>query len=287
VSGENNPHISADGLWLFFVSDRPGGLGNHDIWQVPIVPAVDLNWDGIVDLSDFSRLARYWQQNERSVDIAPPIGNGIVDVQDMAVLAEYWLTDFRLVAYWRLDETEGAVAHDSVSEKDGALHGEPLWQPTGGKVHGALELDGTDDYVSTPSVLNPADGAFSVFSWIKGGMPGQVIMSQIGGANWLSADSSEGTLMTDLSAPAGRFPPQPLASQSVITDGQWHRVGFAWDGSNRVLYVDDAEVAKGTQAKPASSTGGLYIGAGKNLEPGSFFSGLIDDVRIYNRAVTP
>jgi hypothetical protein len=33
--------------------------------------------------------------------------------------------------------------------------------------------------------------------------------------------------------------------------------------------------------------GGLYIGAGKNLEPGTFWSGLIDDVRIFNRAITP
>jgi len=64
-------------------------------------------------------------------------------------------------------------------------------------------------------------------------------------------------------------------------------VGFLWDGSQRILYVDDLEVAKGTQTQLACSTGGLYIGAGKNLDAGSFFSGLIDDVRIYNRAVTP
>jgi hypothetical protein len=37
----------------------------------------------------------------------------------------------------------------------------------------------------------------------------------------------------------------------------------------------------------AASAGGLYIGAGMNLAPGSFWSGLIDDVRVYNRAVQP
>jgi hypothetical protein len=37
----------------------------------------------------------------------------------------------------------------------------------------------------------------------------------------------------------------------------------------------------------AGSTGGLYIGADKSLEGGSFWSGLIDDVRIYDRAVSP
>jgi len=91
--------------------------------------------------------------------------------------------------------------------------------------------------------------------------------------------------MTDLKA-AGRFG-QPLISQTTITDGDWHRVGLTRDGSNRKLYVDGVEVAKDTQAGLAGSDGGLYIGAGKGLEPGAFWSGLIDDVRIYDRAVTP
>ena len=79
----------------------------------------------------------------------------------------------------------------------------------------------------------------------------------------------------------------PLTSQTVVTDGGWHRLGLTWDGSNRILYADGLEVAKDTQAQLGGSAEGLYIGAGKNLEAGSFFSGLIDDVRIYNRAITP
>jgi hypothetical protein len=59
------------------------------------------------------------------------------------------------------------------------------------------------------------------------------------------------------------------------------------DGTNRILYGDDVEVAKDTQTGLVASMGGLYIGAGKRLETETFFSGLIDDVRIYNRAVKP
>jgi len=73
----------------------------------------------------------------------------------------------------------------------------------------------------------------------------------------------------------------------VITDGDWHRVGLSWDGSNRILYVDDVAVAEDTQSELASSESGLYIGAGKNREPGSLWLGPIDDVRIYNRALSP
>jgi hypothetical protein len=46
-------------------------------------------------------------------------------------------------------------------------------------------------------------------------------------------------------------------------------------------------VAEDTQDGLAASANGLYIGTGTSMEPGSFSSGLIDDVRIYNRAITP
>ncbi len=79
----------------------------------------------------------------------------------------------------------------------------------------------------------------------------------------------------------------PLQSQKVITDGQWHRVGLVWDGSQRTLCVDGVAVAEDTQNGLAASTSGLYIGVGNDYAPGTFFSGMIDDVRIYNRVVKP
>jgi len=93
-------------------------------------------------------------------------------------------------AHWALDETEGMVVADSAGNNNGYALGDPIWQPDGGQVNGALEFDGVDDFISAPAVLNPADGAFSVLAWVKGGAPGQVVLSQIAGANWLSTDPS-------------------------------------------------------------------------------------------------
>jgi len=61
-----------------------------------------------------------------------------------------------------------------------------------------------------------------------------------------------------------------------------------WDGSYRTLYADGIEVAKDTAAQNPlkSADGGLYIGADKTLGTGTFFSGLIDDVRIYNQTLS-
>ena len=146
-----------------------------------------------------------------------------------------------------------------------------------------------DDYVKTDPIMNPATkvqaAGFSVSAWVKGGGPGQVIISQAGGVNWLSTDSSQGRLTTDLKVPGRTM--VTLRSQTAITDGNWHHVGVSVEGSTLRLYLDDVEVAKDTQTQVASKNTGLYFGAGKNLEPGSFWSGLIDDVRIYDQAVKP
>jgi subtilisin family serine protease len=249
----------------------------------------DLNDDWKVDFSDFAVFAQRWKTDDLRGDIGPvPRPDGVLDVQDLALMGDYWLTEIPelgLFAYWKLDETEGTIANDSVADNDGTLNGNPVWESAGGKINGALEFNGIDDYVSAPFILDPAAGAFSVFAWVKGGGPEQAIISQAGGVNWLAAGTSQGKLMTELKA-AGRYGTL-LFSEAVIIDGEWHRVGLTWDGTNRILYVDGVEVAKGAQSTLAGSAGGLYFGVGKDRGAGSFWSGLIDDIKIYDRALTP
>lgn len=54
-----------------------------------------------------------------------------------------------------------------------------------------------------------------------------------------------------------------------------------------MLYADGSIVAEDMQDSLGGAGNGLYIGTGKEMDPGTFFSGLIDDVRIYNRVVRP
>jgi L-ascorbate metabolism protein UlaG (beta-lactamase superfamily) len=236
--------------------------------------AIPYHWGEIVGtLADAQRFAKLAACNVKVMSYGEVLSS------------DDWQKDFSLAAYWKLDEMQGTVAHDSAGTNDGTLVGGTLWQPSGGKTAGAIQLDGLSGCIKTPFVLNPSDGAFSVFAWVKGGAPGQVILSQAGGVSWLAADSSSGALMTQLKE-AGRKS-KDLVSQKVITDGQWHHVGLTWDGANRVLYVDDAEVARDTQAALVGAAGGLYIGTGSTLAPGTFWSGLIDDIRLSSRAVKP
>ncbi|MHC4487551.1 MAG: LamG-like jellyroll fold domain-containing protein [Planctomycetota bacterium] len=265
---------------------------NRDMSIPPIIPIVDFNGDGIVDIKDLVKLIEHWGRDEPSFDIAPLLrGDGVIDVQDLEVFMRYWqqeIEDPTLIAHWKLDEAEGTVALESAAEYAGTVYGNPTWRPADGKVNGALQFDGIDDYISTPFLLDPASGAFSALAWVKDGVPGQVVISQAGtpwGANWLGAGPSDGGLTTELKG-TGRWD-RPLVSTSIITDGSWHRIGLVWDGSNRILYVDGVAVTTDTHGNLSSLDSGLHIGAGRTLESGSFWSGLIDDVRIYSRAVTP
>jgi hypothetical protein len=288
-SNDQGPNISSDGSTLYFFSRRPGGYGDFDLWQVPIEPVVDFNRDGNVDSADLCILFDCWGTNESLCDIGPtPLGDGIVDIKDMKVFAEYLLGEtlpLDLIAHWALDEVEGIYTQDSVGENDAIVIGSPILLSTGGMVDGAFEFNGIMDCLITDSVLNPEDGPFRVFAWIKGGAPGQVVMSQSGGVNWLAMDESEGNLMTEL---AGSGPnSSPLLSQTTVTDGKWHLIGLVWDGSHRTLYVDNTVAAQDEQDSLIGSNMGLYIGAGKMMQPGAYFSGLIDDVRLYSRAMSP
>jgi len=252
----------------------------------------DFNGDGVVDGTDVAAMVDHWHMDNQLYDIAPsPCGDGIVDVQDLVMLSEYLfqnVDDPTLIAHWALDEAEGNIALNSVSENgysDGYVIGDPVWQSTSGQVNGAIQLDGVDDYIIASQVMNPADGPFSILAWVKGGAPGQVVISEPSGSNWLSADPLEGHLMTELAGP-GRSS-APLLSETVITDISWHRIGLVWDGSYRTLYEDGVAVAEDTQDGMEVRGAGMYVGTGSAMAPGTYFSGLIDDVRVYNRAVRP
>jgi acyl-CoA thioesterase I len=244
----------------------------------------DFNGDGTVDTLDMHIMVDHWGRNDPLYDIAPTIlGDGIVDMQDLiALTVGMEPVDTRLVMNLRLDETKCDIANDSAIANDGILYGSPIWRPADGMVSGALQFDGIDDYIDTPFILDPTKQPFSVFVWINSDASGQTIIAQQGAFDdWLSIDST-GKLVTGLS-----FPTPLLMSDAVVTDGAWHHVGLVSDGSSKALYVDGVEAASNNTPPILPSTGALYIGAGKNLETASFFSGLIDDVRVYNQALEP
>ncbi|MBN1805279.1 MAG: MBL fold metallo-hydrolase [Sedimentisphaerales bacterium] len=278
------------------------GLGDIDVAFLPVGGTYTMDAIEAAEATQYIRpklaIPYHWGQNVGSLSDAQTFAENarcavVIPAVGETISSDNWPEYSPLIAHWRLDEAEGVIAQDEAGDNDGLVFGEPLWRPGGGKIGGALKLDGLDDYVDCGFILNPADGVFSVFAWIQGGLPGQAIVSQADGGGrgdtWIGSDLSKGTLMSGLvPAGAGRNVPQPLVSEIEITDGDWQHVGFVWDGSYRSLFKDGIEAAKDAQSlnRLNFSDGVLYIGAGKTLTEESFFFGQIDDVRIYNQALT-
>jgi len=274
---------------IYFTHARHWLASDFDIYQMEVQLDADLNGDGVVDQLDGHELLDHWGQIEDPhYDLAPfPAGDGRVDAKDLAVLAAHIEehVDPHLLVHWRLSRPEHDTAYDSVGYSNAFIYGNPDWQPEAGRIKGAFQFDGVDDFVETPFVLNPADGSFSVFAWIKGGAAGQVMVSQSGGVDWLLADA-QGRLMTQLVG-GGRGSRGPVVSETVVTGGHWYWVGLTWDGANRVLYVDGVEVTSKMESNLKGAESGLLIGVGNALDADSFFAGIIQDVRVYNRALGP
>ena len=287
--GEILCSVSPDGKWGYISEYENAVSPTADLLMVPIIPVVDFNGDGKVDGREVLAMAEHWGQNKSLYDIGlSPMGDGIVDTNDLTVLAGYIgqdVNDPTLIAHWALDEMGGMTTADSAGDNDAMVLGNATWQSAGGKIGGALAFDGKDDFARSASfVLDPSKGPFSVIAWVKGGAVGRVIISQMSGADWLYLNQY-GMLATDLKSPAKTG--KSLTSDAYVLDDQWHRAVLTWDGTNRTLEMDGIEVAKDTQPSLAASSGNLHIGGGKTLTPATFWPGLIDDVRIYNRAVQP
>jgi hypothetical protein len=87
-SNDAQPGITADGRPLFFHSNRPGGQGSVDLWQVAVTPTcpADIDSDGTVNVTDLLTLLANWGGTGDG-DIND---DGVVDVQDLLAILAAW-----------------------------------------------------------------------------------------------------------------------------------------------------------------------------------------------------
>ena len=196
-----------------------------------------------------------------------------------------------LVAHWKFDEGSGDVVHDtSGNGNDGTFVGGPQWVT--GKLGGALEFNGSTDYVEIPfseslKVINQGD--FTIAAWFRlneipseyksvfqqaddaGGGPGRTwlfvhqsneIRSSLGGSATGSGVGIEGGIWCHVAV--------------VVTEG-------GTDDSVQI-YVNGEPAGAPRQDSMEDCQGVFYIGAHKGL--GNIWDGLLDDLRIYNHALT-
>jgi len=209
------------------------------------------------------------------------------------ITGDVWsFTTGKLVGWWKLDETSGDTAKDSAGNNDGRLVGDPQWQPSAGKVGGALELDGDGDYVEIPNESNfDITTEITVSAWIKANQfdkEWQAIIAK-GDSTWrIQRNQNKDSLefaCSGLKIPSGS-PYGSLYGEKSVNDGQWHHIVGVYDGSKMYLYVDGTvDTSQPASGRINTNDEPVYIG--ENSErTARFWEGLIDDVRIYNYALS-
>jgi hypothetical protein len=205
-----------------------------------------------------------------------------------------------LVGYWKFDEDSGTTAEDSAGSNDGTLTNMAGTEWTGGRLGNALDFDGTDDYViddDAESYLNGLTAA-TVSVWIK---------SDVTGVNngFISNEDSNNdfgiTIRYDSSGLYGSGtnvikagfgnaslagPQSSVESSSNVQTTDWQHIVVTWQASQApVLYINgqlDTPTFTSNSATSIDNLTFFKIGAHGQGE----WQGLVDDVRVYNRALS-
>jgi hypothetical protein len=203
-----------------------------------------------------------------------------------------------LVGYWTLNEGKGTTADDSSGNRINGSVLDATW--VDGKFKSGLQFDGDDALqVSSSStqfsVLEPQ--SLTVEAWVKrNGSPGpfKYIVAKGDNACFFASyglySGETGGLQFYVSQLAAfQIAVSPDAGQGVW-DGAWHHVAGTYDGSFVRLFVDGAEVGAGTASTLGVgyglfSTNDLFAGAYNDCGGANNFTGALDELRIWSRAL--
>ena len=232
-------------------------------------------------------------------------------------------TSTGLVGWWKFDETSGTTAADGSTvfgknTKNGTLNNFALSGSTSnwvtGKRTGALNFDGTNDYVD---VANNSDldnlSAITVTAWIKpttfgGSSKGRIVDKgsgtgcSDGNECWtFSLNNNDATNALEFYVFYRTVALTARSATNTITTGVWQHVAVVWDGStssaNVKFYINGALVSTQTVSDGSGSRDsgtGCHVLIGDRpattclggADGTRQFNGNIDDVRIYNRALS-
>jgi hypothetical protein len=188
-----------------------------------------------------------------------------------------------LAGWWPFDEMTGTVAHDaSGNGNDGVFVGDPQWVP--GILGGALEFNG-DDYVNCGNgdSLNIRDQITIAFWFQVEAFTNEweAFMSKGDGAYRASRSGGTGNA-THMGITGGNYFDAP----TIITDGEWHHYCGTYDGSAAIIHIDGVEDGRQTYTGQIGDSSSYEFWIGNNSQNTTrMLHGLLDDVRLYSRAL--
>jgi hypothetical protein len=194
-----------------------------------------------------------------------------------------------LVLSLGFDEEAGLTALDSSGgSRNGTIRGALRVAGRSGR---ALKFDGIDDWVTVgdAAALDLTSG-MTLEAWLNptGAMSGwDTVMLKERGAG----DMAYGLYANDgAPMPAGYVnvggSHASVPGTAAVSPGAWTHVAATYDGATLRLYVNGSLASSRARTGAIAVSGGVLRIGGNNAWPGEFYAGLIDEVRIYNRALT-
>jgi len=194
-----------------------------------------------------------------------------------------------LVGHWPLD---GNADDISANGYDGVAAGGVTY--AAGVLGSAADFNGSDALIDCGDVPLGDTGALSIACWVR---PRNIAQNWAGYVSKWTLDNSQRTFWlgqhsTDGWLRFGIYPGGPTAEtfvdsgQVILANEEWTHVTCTYDGNIQRIYADAVEVVASPERNAA------VVDRGGNLRFGivasaNWFNGLIDDVRIYNRALAP
>ena len=196
-----------------------------------------------------------------------------------------------LVGAWSFDEGSGAAAGDSSGNARNGTVVDAIWNT--GIQASALSFNGTSSYVNIDGFkgIVAVDGvqqAFTISNWIKTVSDGEMVTWGLqGAATRLSWRVESGILRTEHAA-------GNLRSDTPVNDDEWHHVALVvTEGASLQVpatqfYLDGLpDTTNSGTNTPYNITPDSDVRIGMSgPQGGRFFTGLIDEVQIYDRALT-
>jgi glucose/arabinose dehydrogenase len=188
-----------------------------------------------------------------------------------------------LVAAYSFDDGSGTTAADDSGNGNLAAIGSAAWTPAG-RFGSALQFDGSARAAVSDSPSLDLTEALTLMAWVRPAALStywnDVIIKEEG-AYYLLADTPDGN-----PAAGGTFHPfGPLHGAGSLPLNQWTHLATSYDGAFIRLYVGGVQVASQALTGPIDTTN-LPLSIGGHSTDGAFFTGTIDEIRIYNRALT-
>lgn len=200
---------------------------------------------------------------------------------------------FPVIAHWKLDEGSGSIINDSSgSGHTGQIFG-AVWSSDAGSA--SLSFDGIDDYVDVGGV-DVAGQAMTISLWFKAdgfAVSDARMISKATGVNssehyWMLSTIDSGGIRLRFRVRAGGSTGELRATSGDLLPNVWTHAAVVYTGTSMLIYKDGVEVGSTAKTGALATDASVVVAIG-NQPPGAGnrpFAGQIDELQIYNRALT-